>query len=336
MQSITDTSANRSAIPEYLYCLSLEPQRISVILQWNSDLVETGLNYGFSSATENFKTYTSITVSFEVTSEALPLFKKDDDKDAVKNKQAFLNNFGHKFLESYTEQAPLNAVWHLRLRDGTPEDFYTLHMSLQKYFLGPRTVPEVCGFLSTPENLCDGFHRLRDVEVKVSIFGYRNEFTRKPQNLNGWPLADSHHYLTSDALSRNMNKKTLTMRPWQGLYVKDLSPADNHVAKDIPPVAPEEFFVPNTRKAERHLLPVKLYSQALDSGVKEATLSDFGKKLDGILDPSSLQNDTGTMIQQRKDSLINLVRHLDKALRESDLESTAGKASGAVVDENEE
>lgn len=206
-------------------------------------------------------------------------------------------------------------------------------MSLQKYFLGPRTVPGVCGFLSAPENLCDDFHRLRDVEVKVCIFGYRDEFTRKPQNRNGLPPGVSHHYLTSDVLSRNMNRTTLTMRPCS---IKDLSPPDNHLATDIPPVAPEKFFVLNTRKAERLLLLLKLYSQDSDRIIKEATLSDFGKKLDVILDPSSLQSHTRTMIQQRRKSLTHLVRHLEKALPVSDLESTAGKASGAVVDLNEE
>ena len=458
MQSITNTSAKRSTIPEYLYCLSLKPRTISVVLQWNSDLVEKGLNLGSPGATE-VKKYTTLNilapqqcsnvltkasalklvkkaddaakeevggkdeflqsldslagciqisslaafkvaswrnyfearflaletatakesfldsikttitslpeedivqqsstmVPFEVTSEAL--FKKDDSRDAVKYKQAFITNFGHKYLESYTEQASLNAVWHLHLPGGTPEDFYTLRMTLQKYFLGPRTVPEVCDFLSAPNNTYDDFQRLSNVEIKVSIFGYRDEFTREPKQLVDLSPAHAHHYLTPDALSRNTNRKTLTMRPWQGLHVKGVAPPDNHLAKDIPPVAPEEFFVLNTRKAERLLLLLKLYSQEPHSqdphsqhphsqhphsqhphsqhphsGAKEESLSGFGKRLDVILEPSSLQRDTGIMTEPRKKSLIKLVRELEEALPESDLESTAGKTSDAVVD----
>ena len=430
MQSITNTSAKRSAIPEYLYCLSLRPRTISVVLQWNSDLVEKGLNLGSSGATEVVKKYRTLNqlapqqssdvltkasalkwgkkadnsekeeligkaeflqsldslagctqfsslAAFRVASwkdyfgarfstletmtakesfldsiktaiTSLPeedigqqsstmvpfeaTFK--DDKDAVKDKQTFITNFGHKFLESYTEQASLNAVWHLHLPGGTAEDFYTLRMTLQKYFLGPRTVPEVCDFLSAPKNTYDDFHRLSNVEVKVSIFGYRDEFTGELKHLTDLPPAHAHHYLTPDALSRNKNRKTLTMRPWQGLHVKDFAPPDYSLAEDIPPIAPEEFFVLNTRKAERLLLLLKLYSQDPASGVKEASLSNFGKRLDVILEPSSLRRDTGIMTEERKKSLIKLVRELEEALPESDLESTAGKVSGAVVDGN--
>ena len=414
MQSITNTSTNRSAIPEYLYRLSLEPRTISVVLQWNSDLVETGLNLGSPSVTEVVKDYTtlnqlapqqclevlkkaselkwdgqnlggkqafdssmdslagctqysslaaftvaswknyletrfsaletatakegfldsiktaitslpeedmgqqsSMMVPFEVTPKALAFFQKGGDKDA------FINNLGHQFLESYTERASLYAVWHLHLPDGTPEHIYTIRITLQKYFLGPRTVPEVCSFLSAPENLYDDFHPLPGVKIKVSIFGYRDEFTREPVDLNDLPPARARHYLTPDALLRNTNRKTISMRPWQGLHVKGFTPPDDHLAKDIPPVAPEEFFILNTRKAERLLLLLKLYSKDPDSGVKPENLPHFGKTLDDILDPSSLQKDTGSMIPERKELLTNLVRDLEETLPKSDLESNA-------------
>ena len=415
MQSITNIGANRSAIPKYLYSLSLEPRTISVVLQWNSDLVEKGLNLGSSSVTEVVKNYTtlnqlapqqcsdilkkaselkwdetirllegkdafdgslksladctqysslaafsvaswknylearfsalggesangnflnfiktaitsmpeedlgqqsSVLVPFEVTQKAFDLLQKNGDKDA------FLTNLGHQFLESYTERASLDAVWHVHLPDGTPEDFYALRMTLQKYFLGPRTVPEVCGFLSAPKNLYDDFRPLPAVKVKVSIFGYRDEFTREPVDLNDLPSALARHYLTSDALWRNTNRETVTMRPWQGLHVKGFTPPDDHLAKNIPPVGPEEFFVLNTRKAERLLLLLKLYSKDPDSGIKPENLHQFGETLDRILDLSSLQKNTGSMVPERKQLLINLVRELEQTLPISDLERT--------------
>ena len=469
MQSVTNTSANRSAIPEYLYCLSLEPRTISVVLQWNSDLVEKGLNLGSPSVTEVIKNYTTLNqlapqqcsevlakVSalrwdetkkkdengneivekdangkeivpdplkgrtefinslnslasctrysslaafkvaswkgyvearfsalekatekeeflesiktgitsmpeedmgqqssmmgpFEVTSDALA-FSKGGNKDA------FINNLGYQFIQSYTERASLNAVWHLHLPDGTQEDIYALRVTLQKYFLGPRTVHEVCSFLSAPENLYDQFHPLPDVKVKVSIFGYRDEFTRKPIDLNDLPPARARHYLTPDALLRNTNRRTIIMRPWQGLRVKDVIPSvapdvippvasDDKpplnknvippvVLDDIPPVGPEEFFILNTRKAERLLLLLKLYSKDPKSGVKVENLQHFGKTLDKVLDPSSLEKGTGRMIKERKNSLTKLVRDLERALPEFDLECTAREGTSAIVDKN--
>ena len=97
MQYITNTSANRSAIPEYLYCLSLEPQTIFVVLQWNSDLVETGLNLGSPSATDVVNTDTSMTVPFEVTSEAFSLFKKVTTKTLSKTRTPSLRVLGIGF-----------------------------------------------------------------------------------------------------------------------------------------------------------------------------------------------------------------------------------------------
>ena len=269
---------------------------------------------------------------FEVTPEALQLLK-----DAHKDKNAFVAQLGHQFIESYTEKASLTAVWRIGLPESTTDDFYALRMALHKYFLGPRTVSEVCNFLSDLNHFSHDIVPLSDVkvsdakvadakvpdvkvpDVKVSIFGYRDEFTNEPVDLNDEPSSRARLYLTKDALLRNKNRVATGMRPWQGLFVKDI---DSPAAKDIQPVVPEEFYVLNTRKAERLLLLLKIYSTDPQSGVEPKNLPQFGQTLDKILDPASLEKDSGKMLEQQKDLLRQLVRDLQKSLPKSDPEST--------------
>ena len=294
MKSLTNTSVNRSTIPEYLYSLSLEPHTISVVLQWSSDLVEKGLDLGQRSPT---------IVPLEVTPQALPFLSGGD-------KKALVESLGHQLLESYVEKASLDAVWRLRLPKGTEDDFYTLRMTLQRYFLSPRTIPEVCDFMSANMDLVPDIH--------VSIFGYRDEFTKKPVKLNRKLPSLARRYLTQDALLRNMHRVAITMRPWQNLKISNLPTST--VKADLP-VAPEEFFILNTRKAERLLLVLYCYSYDPVSGVKQDDLPPFQKTLDKILDRTSLESDTGKMLPAQKESLIKLVQDLEAALPAIDDES---------------
>ena len=270
---------------------------------------------------ENLSQQSPVLIPFDVTPEVLQYFQGTGiDKGA--NRDAFIANVGHQVLESYSEKATLTAVWRLHLPSpkNKPEDIYALRMTLQKYFLGPRTVAEVCGFLSTPKESFQDINVIPD--IKVSIFGYRDEFTMQPVDLNNEAPSYASHYLTQDALLRNKKRVAITMRPWQGLYVTGFTPPDNTVAKDIPPVAPEEFYILNVQKAERLLLLLEIYSLNYpESGVDPKNLPQFGKTLDKILDPSSIAPDTGKMLPQKKEWLTQLVRDLEKALPASDPES---------------
>ncbi|KAL8792285.1 MAG: hypothetical protein Q9195_005164 [Heterodermia aff. obscurata] len=60
MESLVNIGANRSAIPNHLYYLSLRPSTISVVLRWSSDLVEKGLNLDFPGADQMGKTYRTL------------------------------------------------------------------------------------------------------------------------------------------------------------------------------------------------------------------------------------------------------------------------------------
>lgn len=426
LNSLTNTGANRSAIPEHLYRLSLEPQTISVVLRWKSDLVEKGLNLGSPNVAQIVRTYTTLSqlapnqcstvlraagnlkweetsrkvkgkvefydslaylakstqysslaafrvaswraylqkrlnamedkdlkagseakqpeteqeryldfiktaiismpkedigqqsmtmAPFVVSTEALKVLKDHE----IDYKERFIAKLGHRFLQSYTEMASMNAVWRLRLPNGTQQDFYALRMTLQKYFLVPRTVSEVCDFMSAPEYSFRDIHSVPD--VKVSIFGYRDELTKQPVDLINKPPSLACRYLTQDSLSRNMNRVAITMHPWKGLSVKD-SGTSAITVYGVPPVVPEEFFVLNTRKAERLLLLLKLYSNDPNSGVKSENLPHFGKTLDKVVDPTSLKKDTGTMLPEKKQMLIQLVQDLEKTIPTFDLEST--------------
>ena len=281
---------------------------------------------------ENLGQQSSTMVPFKVTTEALRLLEGDD-----RNK--FVASLGHQLLESYSEKASLSAIWHLQIPESLINDststqkdlesgkrerqhnpFYDLRMRLQKYFLTPRTVSEVCSFLGAPE---DSFHDIQTIpNVKVSIFGYRDEFTKEPLDLNEKSPSLAAHYLTQDALFRNVNRVAITMRPWQGLQISDRTPPDDHLGKEIPPVAPEEFFVLNTQKAQRLLLLLKIYSEVPDPKVEPKDLPAFGKTLDKILDPNSLDVKTGKMLTEPKELLTQLVRDLEKVLPASDPEST--------------
>ena len=291
------------------------------------DSIKTAI---FSVPDEDLGQQSSTMVPFNVTEAALALLKGPDRDTSV----AIL---GHQLLESYSEKASLSAVWHLKAPEHN--SFYDLRMRLQKYFLTPRTVSEVCSFLSAPE---DSFHDIQTVpHVKVSIFGYRDEFTKEPVDLNDKSPSLAAHYLTQDALFRNVNRVAITMRPWQGLQISDPTPPDNQPGKLIspliPPVAPEEFFVLNTQKAQRLLLLLKTYSDVPNSKVKPKDLPAFGKTLDKILDPNSLDK-TGKMFTQPKALLTQLVRDLGKLLPASDPESTkeALGATNQAVNEHRE
>ncbi|MCJ1264760.1 hypothetical protein MMC22_004635 [Lobaria immixta] len=424
MRSITNTSANRSAIPRHLYSLSLEQQTIFIVLQWSSDLIETGINLGTRNATQVVHEYTKLgqlapetcsavvqaakslkwdsgttkVVGKEVLKESMrslaastqysspaafrveywqsylenrskalegtkskegqegsekgqeglekgqegllasiqtaiiAMPEEDMDQqcstmlpfevtaDAQKllegtNKASFVAGLGQQFLESYTEKASLTAVWRLHLPTSNKEEFYALRILLQKYFLGPRSVNEVCNFLGDPEKSFQAIEPTPD--VKVSIFGYRDEFTKKLIDVNDEHPSMARYYLNQDVLLRNKNRVTITMRPWQGLHVKKTPPVGPKEKTSpvgppeeippvalVPPVAPEEFFVLNIRKAERLLLLLHLYSKDPESHVVSDKLKHFGKTLDKVLDPSSL--DKGKLTPSSKVLLIQL------------------------------
>ena len=256
-------------------------------------------------------------VPFEVTPEAYRILKGTD-------KDTFI---GHQFLESYTEKASLTAVWRLHLLNDNKgnfndnkEDFYALRMKLQKYFLSPRTIPEVCEFFSAEAG---PLQKLFSIDIKVSIFGYRDEFTNDSVELYDKDPSKARHYLTEDALLRNKNRFSITMRPWKDLCVKELILPDNTHAKLIPPVtvAPEEFYVLKVQKAELLLLFLNIYSKDPTSCVKSDHLPQYGKTLDKVLDPSSLDRNTGEMVPEKRILLTELVRDLENALPPDDLET---------------
>lgn len=436
MRSITNTSANRSAIPRHLYSLSLDQQTIFIVLQWSSDLIETGLNLGTRDVTQVVHDYTKLgqlapekclavveaakslkwdpatkkvvgkekfdesmgSLAASTQYSSLAAFRVESWQSYLKNRfnaledtkseqgqegsekaqegsekwqegflasiqtaiiampeedmgqqsstmlpfevtedaqkllagsdtASFVASLGQQFLESYTEKASLTAVWRLHLPTSNKEEFYALRILLQKYFLGPRSVNEVCNFLVDPKK---SFQDIKPTpSVKVSIFGYRDEFTKELVDLNDKHPSLARYYLNQHALLRTKNRVAITMRPWQGLHVKGFDPPDNTLAKSIAPVAPEEFFVLNVRKAERLLLLLQLYSKDPDSHVDPDNLKQFGETLDKVLNPSSLDKVTGKMTQESKSLLTHLVQALEKALPSPDLESTSLKDSGS-------
>lgn len=165
-----------------------------------------------------------MTVPFEITPEALAFLRPEvtDSRPVYKVKEAFINNQGHQLLVSYIEKASLNAVWRLHLPKGTEKVFYALRMTLQRYFMAPRTVSEVCGFMSAPDK---SFHDINLVpDINVSIFEYRDEFTKEQVELNDKPPSLARRYLTQDALLRNMSRVAITMRPWQAFNFQTRNP----------------------------------------------------------------------------------------------------------------
>lgn len=424
MRSITNTSANRSAIPRHLYSLSLEQQTIFIVLQWSSDLIETGLNLDNQNVTQVVRDYTTLSQlapqecsTVVKAAESLkwnPTQKAVDGKEQLvqsmgslgastqfsllavskltswkfylvdrfqmllnilseEEKEHFLASIrnaiiampeedmgqqsstmgpfdvtayakylsaeahevpfiaalGQHFIESYTEKASLTAVWRLQLAKSNKEEFYALRVLLQKYFLSPKSVNEVCNFLGNPKN---SFQDIESIpSVTVSIFGYHDEVTKELVDLNNKHPSAARNYLNQDSLLRNKNRVTITMRPWQGLRVKGFEPPEKIFAKDIAPVAPEEFLVLNVQKAERLLLLLKIYSNDPDRNINPENLKHHGTRLDQILHSSSLDKETGKLTQDSKSLLIQLIRDLEKALPSSDPEAAILEDSGSIV-----
>ena len=400
MQSLMNTGANRSAVPEHLYHLSLRPSTISIVLQWSSDLVEKGFNLAFPGASQMGKTYRTLNqlapdpcadvmqkadalsiADFENAKKAfedsltnldkatihpsLAAFRLDAwssylkgrlNNDEAKKDQDFLDSIrkeaksmpdhdmgqdsslmspftilennktllqgqdvakciaamGHGFIESYTEKASMTAMWRLALPDVSDETFYAFRMMIQKYFFQPRRISEVCDFFSS-----DTIFKPAP-KVTVSIFGYRDRFS-VPGDILDKPPSVASSYLMPQVLSRNIERQAVKVRGWKGLHIKGLEPPDSSLTKDMTLAAPEEFFVLNVQRAERLLLLLFLYSKDPKSGVDKDKLVKFGKILDKILGPETLDRN-GMMSNQARNLLAGLMRDLEKALPKGDPE----------------
>ena len=242
---------------------------------------------------------------FIVTESNLALLKGQDAAKCIAT-------MGHGFIESYTEKASITGMWTLDFSDNpkvSEETFYAFRMMIQKYFFRPRGISEVCEFFSSS----DIFSLVPT--VKVSVFGYRDRSSKLPKDILDKSASVASSYLTPKVLSRNIERQSIRLRPWQGLSIKDLP--DSSLIKNMAPVAPKEFFVLNVQKAEQLLLLLLLYSKDPKSGVDNSKLNTFGEILDKLLSPGLLEPN-GAMLNENRDLLAKLVGDLEEALPAGD------------------
>ncbi len=293
-QSLANTSANRLSIPNHLYELKDTPHTAYVLLQWSTDTVMTSLN---------------LSTTFQLSPEAQKHLNDTDPKE-------WYAAFGHQFIESYTEKCTMSALWKISLTNhegvNAEESFYALRLRLQKYFLSPRTVAEVCKFFSKTTS--------QDMQNTVLIMGYHDEFTNKLKTLGYEAAGTAQEYLTREALARSKIRTSLTVRPWNNLDfdwskvepkvelsngMKEVLQKGAEEKVSLP--APEEFFVLKRQKAAQLLLLLQLRESSDD---ELRRLRSYGERLDAMLERDHL-DDNGAMKPGVKKRLVNFGEELE-------------------------
>ena len=90
--------------------------------------------------------------------------------------EKFVNNYGHAFIDSYTEAGRLSAIWSLTVDDNTTteEDWMVVRVLVNQYFAAARSVDDVCTFFASgvhsylSNNVTAGEIKF---DVKTTVYG---------------------------------------------------------------------------------------------------------------------------------------------------------------------
>lgn len=242
--------------------------------------------------------------------------KKSLDSDFPdKGAEAFIREYGHTFVESYTEKGKLSAIWSLKLDQLTSENEMEIRLLIQKYFRGAPSVSEACEFLEG--GIRSHINPGLQLNIKTSIFGFCDPASTTPRVLHAIEPWHAKYYLTPDALQRNRVRTSYRLRPFEKLQVNfaDSEERQKKAFLSIKSVVPDQLVVLSLQDILRQLFVLNAYGKVPAAKVVRGVLEDHWKKFKQLEAWDATMDSRGKILDKGAEALNVLSGTLQKELQ---------------------
>ncbi|MCJ1264432.1 hypothetical protein MMC22_004304 [Lobaria immixta] len=243
--------------------------------------------------------------------------KKSLDSDFPdKGAEAFIREYGHTFVESYTEKGTLSAIWSLKLDQLTSdENEMETRLLIQKYFRGAPSVSEACEFLEG--GIRSHINLGLQLNIKTSIFGFCDPASTTPRVLHAIEPWHAKYYLTPDALQRNRVRTSYRLRPFEKLQVNfaDSEERQKEAFLSIKSVVPDQLVVLSLQDILRQLFVLNAYAEVPVAKVVRGVLEDHWKKFNQLEAWDATMDSRGKILDKGAEALNVLSGTLQKELQ---------------------
>ena len=232
----------------------------------------------------------------------------------------FVKNYGHTFIDSYTEAGKLSAIWSLTVKEKTTEeDWMSVRVLINQYFAAARSVNDVCDFFASGVHsyLSKNVDKI-EFDVKTTVFGYRSMTSSKPRVLQNLDPRQAKYYLTPEALARNRVQTSYHLQPFQGLptsFQDDSLEAKSFKALTHP--HPDQTFILSLQDMQRKLFILNAFS-------KTSTGVNILKDLPGLwsrfddFQESSIMDADGNIKSEKASAMGSFEEKLQKRIFEAE------------------
>lgn len=234
-----------------------------------------------------------IPTPFRMTDAAKAVLSKDNG--ATK----FVTNYGHTFVDSYTEAGKLSAIWSLTVEDETTEESWmVVRVLINQYFAAARSVDDVCDFFASgihsylSKNVTAGDIKL---DVKTTVYGHRSVTSSEPRVLQNLDPRQAKYYLTPEALARNRVQTSYHVQPFQGLPTN--LPNDSNGAKSfeafkaLPNPHPDQRFILSLQDIQRKLFILNAFSKTSTDDDARKELLMLWSRFDNFQESTTMDAD---------------------------------------------
>ena len=262
---------------------------------------------------------------FRMTAAALAALSESDSSRGAGN---FVSEYGHTFIDSYTEAGKLSAIWSLEAnKDTADEDWMKVRVLINQYFAAARSVNDVCDFFASgvhsylSNKVTAGADADLKFDVKTTVFGYRSMTSSPPRVLQDLDPRHAKYYLTPEALACNRVQTSYHVRPFQGLPTNlPYNGAAANSFKALTNPRPDRTFLLSLQNIQRKLFILNAFAKAsTDVDAARAKLLEWWAKFNEFQDSTTM--DANGNVDAEKAVIIET---FEKGLQNRLLEAESG------------
>lgn len=232
-----------------------------------------------------------------------------------KGAEAFIREYGHTFVESYTEKGKLSAIWSLKLDQLTSENEMEIRLLIQQYFREAPSVFEACEFFEggIRSHISPGLQ----LNIKTTIFGFCDPASTTPRVLHAIEPWHAKYYLTPDALQRNRVRTSYRLRPFEKLQVNfaDSEARQKEAFLSIKSVVPDQLVVLSLQSILQQLFVLSAYAKVPAAKVVRGVLEGHWKKFNQLEAWDATMDSRGKILDEAAEELNVLSGTLQKELQ---------------------